>query len=161
MKFMFTILLFISVLYPQTPQEEWWAAATSSQRATIRNVYERNKVYNKAFTLAAFSIVESSGGIHLLNVSEASGGYYAQKAFHVAQRVYTADSPTPWQVSRVLQKLITDRDFDDFHARANIDELLDRYGGRWMMVWKWWNSHRPGQAEEVRAWVRFLHKQFK
>ena len=111
--------------------------------------------------MAAFSIVESSGGIHLLNVSEASGGYYAQKAYHVAQRVYKVETPTAWQVSRVLQRLITERDFDDEQARENIKELLAQHGGRWMMVWKWWNSHRPGQAEEIRAWVRFLHKQFK
>ena len=155
---MFTILLFISVLYPQTPQEEWWAAATSSQRATIRNVYERNKVYNKAFTLAAFSIVESSGGIHLLNVSESSGGYYAQKAYHVAQRLYTVETPTPWQVSRVLQRLITDRDFDDEQARALIDELLDRYGGNWRMTWANWNSKNQWQTEEIRKWIRFLNE---
>ena len=142
-------------------QAEWWKSADNTQRLFIRSTYDRNKIYNMGFTLAAFSIIESSGGIHLLNISENSGGVYAQKAYRVAQRAYSVETPTDWMVSRALQNLITDREFDDKQARAHIQELLTQHGGRWVMVWSRWNSRKVGQADEIRAWVRFLKQQFK
>ena len=144
----------------QTPQS-WWDSADSSQKASIRASYDNNKAYDKGFTLAAFSPIESSGCVNLLRLGENSGGCYAQRAFRVAQRVYKVETPTEWQVSRVLQKLITDREFDDEQARAHLDELLNQYGGDWMKIWQGWNGQRPGQAEEVQAWVKFLQTQFK
>ncbi len=134
----------------------WWAEASDEQRASIRNSYDRNKAYDKGFTLAAFNAIESSGGLHLLRIGENSGGYYAQKAKGVAQRLHKVETPTAWQVSRALQRLITDRDFDDEQARAHLDELLGRHGGRWMTTWADWNSRKEGQANEVRRWVRFF-----
>ena len=159
MRSLLPILFLCTSLYSQTPAV-WWAQADSSQKASIRGSYERNKVYDKGFTLAAFNPIESSGGIHLLRIGENSGGLYAQRAYWVAQRVYKVETPTDWQVSRALQRLVTDRAFDDGQARAHLDELLREHGGRWIKVWEAWNGHKPGQAKEVRAWVRFLRKQF-
>ena len=140
-------------------QADWWSQAEESQRIAIRATYDRNKQYGMGFTMAAFSIIESSGGIHLLNISENSGGVYAQKAYRVAQRAYSVETPTDWMVSRALQNLITDREFDDKQARAHIQELLAQYGGRWMMVWLLWNSQKPNQDEIIRAWVRFFRNE--
>jgi len=140
--------------------KEWWTDSNSSQKASIRGSYDRNKQWDKGFTLAALNAIESSGGLHLLRLGEDSAGLYAQRGLYVAQRVYKNDRPTTWQVSRVVQRLIMEQDFDDEQARAHLDELLDRYGGDWMKVWQAWNGHKAHQAEDVRAWVRFLVTQF-
>ena len=139
----------------QSPRE-WWNEASDEQKASIRGSYDRNKAYDKGFTLAAFNAIESSGGLHLLRIGENSGGMYAQRAYLVAQRIHKGETPTAWQVSRALQKLVTNREFDDEQARAHIDELLGRYGDRWMKVWSNWNSKKEGQAEDVRRWIRFF-----
>jgi len=165
------IILSFGFLYAQSPSE-WWngwynakgeyqAGADSSQKASIRGSYDRNKQYDKGWTLAALNAIESSGGLHLLRLGEDSAGLYAQRGKYVARRVYKTKKPTVWQISRVVQRLIQERDFDDEQARKHLDELLDRYKGDWMLTWQAWNGHKTHQAEDVRAWVRFLVTQFK
>jgi len=134
---------------------EHWQQMSLEQRADVRRSFDDNKAYDKGYTLAAFNAIESAGGLFLVRLAENSGGRYAQRAIYVAKRHYKVGRPTIWQRSRVLQWLVLDRDFDDHHARAHIDELLDRHGG-WMGVWIWWNSAKPEQASEVLAWVRFF-----
>ena len=111
--------------------------------------------------MAALNAIESSGGLHLLRLGEDSAGLYAQTGFYVAQRVYKTAKPTVWQISRVVQKLIQERAFDDEQARAHLDELLDRYGGDWMKVWQAWNGHKKNQAEDVAAWIMFFRYNLK
>lgn len=160
---MFRLALIVCLcgsLYGQSPAS-WWASSDSSQKASIRGSYERNKQYDKGFTLAALNAIESSGGLHLLRLGEDSAGLYAQRGKYVAQRVYKTEKPTVWQVSRVVQKLIQERGFDDEQARKNLDKLLDRYGGNWGLTWQSWNSQKPGQAEHVRIWVNFFRYTLK
>ncbi len=130
--------------------------ADSSQKASIRGSYERNKQWDKGFTLAALNAIESSGGLHLLRLGEDSAGLYAQRGKYVAQRFYNTNEPTAWQVSRVVQRLIQDREFDDMQARQNLTILLERYDGDWMATWQAWNGRKEHQAEDVKAWVNFF-----
>ena len=178
MRSLLFILLLFGEVYTQTPGE-WWAEADSLQRISVRGSYDRNKGHDKGFTLAAFNPIESAGGRYLLRLGEDTAGEYSQKGYNVAKRenkqkrlqvpfdslwIYPfkkIDTPTKWEISRAVQRLVQDREFDDRHARAHIDELLDRYGDDWMKVWQAWNGHKKGQAEEVRAWVRFLKRKFK
>ena len=176
MKILAIILtLCISISAQQSPEAEWWADASQAQRDNIKGVYDRNKDYDKGWTLAAFTPDESSGGLFLVRLDGAEAGQYGQKAYNVAKRerkqkrlrvpfdslwmyLYEkkADEPTEWGIDRVFQRLMEDMEFDDRHARAHIDELLDTHDGDWEKVWKYWNSQKPGQAEQVREWIRFL-----
>ncbi len=158
MKFILAIFILCTSIYPQS---QWWAEASDEQKTSIRQSFEVNKPFDMGFTLAAFNAIESSGGLHLLRIGENSAGLYAQRAVYVAQRVYKVASPTDWQVSRALQRLVTDRAFDNFHARAHLGEMLKQYDGDFMKVWQAWNGRKEGQAEEVRNWVRFLRYELK
>lgn len=173
------LILAFGVLYAQQSPAEWWQQANQKQRWSIGGSYERNKTYDKGLTLAAFNAIESSGGLHLFRLSSLESGLYSQKGYNVAKRenkqkrlrvsfdslwiyVYKKmDNPSDWQVSRAVQRLIQDREFDDRHARAHIDELLDRYNGDWQLVWQGWNSQKEKQAEEVKQWVLFFRYKLK
>ncbi len=181
MRHIFLILtLCISISAQQSPEAEWWKGSSQAQRDNIKSVYDRNKAYDKGWTLAAFTPDESSGGLFLVRLDGAEVGQYGQKAYNVAKRenkwkrlqgyqsrrlpfdslwVYPyeeVDKPTEWGIDRAFQRLMEDMEFDDRHARAHIDELLDTHDGDWEKVWKYWNSQKHGQAEQVRAWIRFL-----
>lgn len=160
MKLLALIVCLCTFIHSQTPAV-WWATSDSSQKASIQGSYERNKAYDKGLTLAALNAIESSGGLHLIRLGEDSAGLYAQRGKYVAQRVYKTRKPTVWQVSRVVQRLIQDRAFDDEQARKHLDELLDRYRGDWMLTWQAWNGHKEHQAEDVRAWVNFFRYKLK
>ncbi|GAG53963.1 unnamed protein product, partial [marine sediment metagenome] len=108
---------------------------------------DQNKAYEKGWTLAAFMPDESSGGLFLVRLAGKEAGYYAQKATNVARRenkrrrlqvpfdslwayVYEeVDNPNEWQIDRAFQRLVQDRQYDDLHARAHLDELLQQYDG--------------------------------
>lgn len=184
MRYLSLILCLCGSLYSQTPAT-WWAQADSSQKASIRGSYDRNKQYDKGYTLAALNAIESSGGLHLIRLGEDSAGLYAQRGVNVAKRiskynrinkkrleqkkppvpfdslwVYSynekKDKPSGWEVSRAVQNLMLDRAFDDKHARAHLDELLRQHDGVWWDVHQAWNGRKPHQAEDVNAWIVFF-----
>lgn len=173
MRYIFLILSF-GILYAQQSAGEWWQDASQAQRDSIRATFDRNKVYDKGWTLAALKPDESSGGLFLVRLAGKEAGDFGQKAYNVAKRankqkrlqvpfnsLWTylyeeTDNPNEWQIDRAFQRLIQDRQFDDQHARGHIDELLQQYDGDWFKVGGAWNSQKPGQAERVRDWIRFL-----
>ncbi len=178
MRLLWPIILFVSVIYPQ--QAEWWDAAGAGQRASIKRSYDDNKEYDRGFMLAAFNPIESAGGELLVNTKEKTAGQYAQGAYNVAKRIRKharldsvsyedlwkyhykpIDDPNEWEVDRAFQLLIVDREFDDRHARAHLDELLDRFDGDWVKVAQAWNGQKEGQAEEVMAWISFFRYDLK
>ena len=177
--FRLAIILCLCTSLPAQSPSEWWADSDSSQKASVRGSYDRNKQYDRGWTLAAFNPIESAGGRYLVRLGEDVGGEYSQNAYNVAKRenkqkrlqvpfdtlwifpYKRSDNPTNWQVSRAMQNLILDRGYDDRHGRAHLDELLRQYGGDWMKVWQGWNSQKENQDKLVRAWVRFLKTKFK
>ena len=165
-----TIILYLCTgLTAQTPTEHWFGIPDSlapmppEARLSVRASYDHNTPYNYGYTLAAFNAIEAAGGQFLIAVGENSGGNYALRAKFVAARIHEipARKVTPWQESRALQRLITDRLFDDRQARVLLDILYARHRGDWMSIWQNWNGRKVGQAEEVRAWIRFLRYELK
>ncbi|KKK53107.1 hypothetical protein LCGC14_3098100, partial [marine sediment metagenome] len=158
---------------------EWWTAASTEQRQSVQNSYETNKPYDKGLTLGSFNPIESSGGMFLVRSEEKSGGLYAQRAYNAAKRenkrkrlniplsetwkypFITNDNPTKLEIDVALQRLIMNRNFDDEHARAHLDELLKQYNGNWRKVWQAWNGQKEGQASQVRVGISFLARKFK
>ncbi len=177
MKPILAIILFVSVIYPQ--QAKWWNDAGAGQRTAIKKSYDDNKEYDQGFMLAAFNPIESAGGLFLVKTKEKSAGQYGQRAYNVAKRIKkharlrvpfedlwkyyykSIDDPNEWEMDRAFQLLIVDREFDDRHARAHIDEMLDRFDGDWMKVAQAWNGQKEGQAEEVMAWISFFRYDLK
>lgn len=168
------VFTFSCLLYAQQSPARWWRMATEAQRQSIIDSYKRNVSYDKGYTLAAFNAIESAGGLLLINESEKSGGLYAQKAYTVAKRINKQlrlgvpleetwkypyapeDEPNKIQIDMALNALVYNQQFDEAHARVHLVELLVQYNGNWMEVWRRWNSQKPGQAEQVREWIRFL-----
>ena len=160
MRYLVVILWLYMGLYGQnrvTPGQ-WWLQAPEDAKAAILDSYNRNMEYDVGYTLAAFKAIESAGDQFTLKLGENSCGGYAQRAKYVAARVWglPVDSLTAWQIDRACQQLIQDQDFDDRQARLKLQELQNIHGNDWMSIWADWNSKKPGQAESVREWIRFL-----
>lgn len=159
---LYILCLTATLLSAQTPAEHWFgipdslAPMSQDARSSIRRSYDHNPPYR--FTMGAYNAVESVGGQFTVRLGENSAGNYAQRSKIVAAHYYSLpqDSITIWQDSRVFQLLVTNRKFDDRWAVYHIGLLHDRYGGDWMKIWQAWNGQKPGQAQEVRAWVRFF-----
>lgn len=157
------ILIAIGHIFAKTPATDW-AQMSQAQRDSIKVSFDWGAQYGLGFTYAIFDWDESSGGLHLINLAEYSGGRYGQKVYYVFKHrikevaVRDTTEPTIWQLSRIMEELILNRETDRLEAKRHIEILQGRYGkNRWMKIWSRWNGGNGEYAKTCRARMIFLY----
>jgi len=90
MRSLLIILLFVGVVYTQSPQE-WWAKSTPEQKAFAGQCYNFGKQYGRGHSLAAIAWMESSLGRDIDHEEDSFGAFGILQATARAYRL--AGSP--------------------------------------------------------------------
>lgn len=159
-----SILFLITAMYAGTPAQDW-AVMPQAQRDSIKVSFDWGSKYRLGFTFAVLDWDETSGGLHLINLAENAFGRYQQKAYYVFKhrikrgKLRDATEPTNWELSRIAEELVLDREIDRLEALRHIRILQDRYGkNNWMKIWSRWNGGNGDYALRCRGRVWFLYK---
>lgn len=157
------ILLAVGHIFAKTPAEDW-RDMPQAQRDSIKTSFDWGKKHNLGFTYAVLDWGESSGGLHLINLAENSGGRYGQKTYYVFKHrieevaVRDTTEPTIWELSRIMEELVFNREIDRLEVKRHLEILRDRYGkDRWMKIWSRWNGGNGEYAETCKKRASFLY----
>ena len=135
---------------------------TLQQKEVIYKAYLKGERHNLGYTMAAITIVESSAGKYLVNLSDPSCGVYHALVPSVLSRANMRN--TSANRNAICSRLITD---EEFAHREALKELLyweSRYVGQRMSWSKMVASYNAGTryknglgyAKKVLKWVKYL-----
>jgi len=130
-------------------------------------VYKQGKKYDLELTLTAIAWQESAFGKYPINLSDPSGGLFHNLLGSVCYRLEL--TPNQWNQSRILERLIRDKEFALQQAIAE----LHYWKGYWKVrnkryLWKYMiSSYNGGHKGNIRYYrnivkkVKYLKRYFK
>jgi len=137
-------------------------ALNNQQIQCFKYSYKVGSKYQLGWTLAGIAYVESSLGKYNINLSDPSGSAYHILVTSVLHRLNIPN--TSWNRSRMLERLIKDK---NFASKQAISELLywksfwiqRGYSGKWLWV-KMVGSYNGGYYSNIE-YVRKVSKAIK
>jgi len=159
-------LVFISLSLYASPFKKI-DSLTTEQYNNLIWIYQQGKKYDLELTLTAIAWKESHFGKYPINLSDPSGGLFHNLLGSVCCRLNL--TPNQWNQSRILEKLISDK---EFALQQAVAELL-----YWKSYWKVRNkrylwkrmisSYNGGHKGNIRYYkdivkkIRYLKRYFK
>lgn len=149
-------LLFVNLLGSTVKQE--WYNLTTAQKTVIKSAYQFGLKYNYGLTLAAITVIESSGGKYRISTDFADVGvtqvnlYWFMKNNGIKNTLY---SRSEWTT-----KLIRD---DAACFKYSVDVLINfkRKYGTYRSAVSAYNNGKPVNTvyyAKVSKWVKFFNK---
>jgi len=130
-------------------------------------IYQQGKKYDLEFTLTAIAWQESKFGKYPINLSDPSGGLFHNLLGSVCCRLSL--TPNQWNQSRILERLVGDREFALQQAIAELHYWENYWKVRrstriWSyMVMSYNGGHRGSKKylKEIKRKIRILRIFFK
>jgi len=160
------ILLLFSLFLYASPFKKI-DSLTTKQYNNLIWVYKQGKKYNLELTLTAIAWQESKFGKYPINLSDPSGGLFHNLLGSVCYRLEL--TPNQWNQSRILEKLISDKEFALQQAVAELYYWKSYWKVRnkkylWKRMISSYNGGHKGNVKYYRDIVkkiRYLKRYFK